>query len=933
MKQITHSILLILLAILSTASINAANVTGKVCDETGEPLSNAGVRILSARDSSFVKGIPADMNGNFNISLKNGKYITHISYMGYEDFYKEITVSGNLAMGTIKLRPASVLLNDATIVGIRTPIKVMEDTVEYTADTYKTQPNAVVEDLLKRLPGVEVGSDGSITANGRSVTKILVDGQEFFSDDPKVASKNLPVDMIDRVQVVDRKSDLARLTGVDDGEEETVINLTVKKGMKNGWFGNAEVGYGTDDRYKANFMVNRFWNDNQLTFLGNFNNINELGFSDGGGNFRRFGGSNGITTSQAFGINFNVGNGEIFRIGGNVMYSHSDRDTREQRNRQYLFTDSTSYAETGKYTRDKGHNIRADFRLQWKPDTLNTFEFRPRISVNLNHSTSLDSTLTSAGDALRTPVNRSFNTADAEGTSFEFSGQLIYNHKFRSRPGRAFSAQLRYQFSNINEDESTYSHNRFYLLNDSIDLYDQFADNHTWSNMVQARLTWTEPLGNPKNGRFLTFAYRAQYKWNNADKLTYDHPVLYPEYGVTGDPIVDYTQLIFNEDLSNSFRNEYFNQDIRVGFKQVRKTYTLDAGLSLVPNMSRSEDLINSSRDIPERWVWNFAPYLRYRYKLGKARSLNVNYMGRSSQPTMSQLQPVADMSDPLRIVIGNPGLDPTFTHNIRLRFQDFHAESQRSIMAMGDVQIAQNSIISKTTFNSETGGQTTTYTNVNGAWNARLMTMFSMPFSNKAWTISNHLFGSYSSTIGYNNELRNRSGSVMIGESFGITWRPDNLELELRPFYNLQSTRNSVQTGSNRDVHTYGGYFNGTYITPFGVTLNTDLSYSATEGYSQGFDTQQWLWNASISYQFLPGKAATIALKVYDLLQQKENIRRSVTANYIDDTMYNSLTRYFMISFSYKFNTFGSGNEPNARGMGGPGFGGPGRMGPPPRM
>ena len=251
----------------------------------------------------------------------------------------------------------------------------------------------------------------------------------------------------------------------------------------------------------------------------------------------------------------------------------------------------------------------------------------------------------------------------------------------------------------------------------------------------------------------------------------------------------------------------------------------------------------------------------------------------------------------------------------------------------MGDVQIAQNSIISKTTFNPETGGQTTTYTNVNGAWNARLMTMFSMPFSNKAWTISNHLFGSYSSTIGYNNELRNRSGSVMIGESFGIAWRPDNLELELRPFYNLQSTRNSVQTGSNRDVHTYGGYFNGTYITPFGVTLNTDLSYSATEGYSQGFDTQQWLWNASISYQFLPGKAATIALKVYDLLQQKENIRRSVTANYIDDTMYNSLTRYFMISFSYKFNTFGSGNEPNARGMRGPGFGGLGRMGPPPRM
>ena len=256
----------------------------------------------------------------------------------------------------------------------------------------------MVEDLLKRLPGVEVSSEGKITANGKEVTKILVDGKEFFSDDPTVASRNLPVNMVEKLQVVDRKSDLARMTGVDDGEDETVINLTVKKDMKNGWFGNVEAGYGTDDRYRGSFTVNRFWNGNQITFLGAANNINEPGFADGAsGRFRRFGGSQGITDSQAFGINFNVGKEEIFRIGGDVMYSHSDRDTRTSSDRQYLFTDSTSTTNSSKYSCDKGHNIRADLRMIWKPDSFNTLEFRPNVSLNYNDSRSNESSDTYAG--------------------------------------------------------------------------------------------------------------------------------------------------------------------------------------------------------------------------------------------------------------------------------------------------------------------------------------------------------------------------------------------------------------------------------------------------------------------------------------------------------------------------------------------------------
>lgn len=922
------------LLLLGVATIAwSAVVKGLVKDADGEPLPQATVKLLSPADSSFVKGLKTTSAGTFSFSdVKAGRYILETSYLGYVSSFLNITVKdATLSVPEIKLEESSILLRDVTVTGVKTQIKVSEDTIEFNADSYKTQPNAVVEDLLKRLPGVEVSNDGSITANGQNVSKILIDGKEFFSDDPKVASKNLPVDMVDKLQVVNRKSDLARLTGVDDGEEETVINLTVKKGMKNGYFGTAEAGYGTDSRYKGSFNVNRFWNENQITLLGNFNNINELGFTDSNGNrFRRFGGNNGINTSQAIGINFNVGNKEIFRVGGDVMYSHSDRDTRQRQDRQYLFTDSTAYAFSNKLTRDKGHNLRGDFRLQWKPDSFNTFEFRPNFSYNRNDSYSLDSTLNRAGNPAQTLVSRTFNESNSRGNSFEFGANAIFSHNFRNHPGRAFSINLRYQHSNVRENETSYSLNRFFNFGDSVDLYDQLTQQHTWSDMAQARVTWTEPLGDVKKGNFLTFAYRIQYRWNNTDKLVYDHPLLPP--GIDGIPVIDYENLLLSDSLSNQFRNDYFNQDIRLGYRHVSKMHNLDVGLSLVPQSSRSENLTNPEKTIPTRWVWNVAPFINYRLKLSQQRSLNINYRGRSSQPSMTQLQPVADYSDPMRIVIGNPNLDPSFTHYLRLRFQDFNIEAQRSIMVMSDFDMTQNSIVSRTTFDRETGAQTTTYENVNGVWSGRVMAMFSQPLRNKAFQFSTHMFTMYNQRVGFNNGNRNRSGSLMWNIMPALAWRPDNLELELRPRYSLQYTTNSLQSAGNMTVHNYGGTFSAYYRTPIGIILNSDLTYTATSGYSQGYDKNEWMWNASISYEFLRSKALTFSLKAYDLLQQRSNISRSVTANYIDDISYNDLTRYFMVTVSYKFNTFGKGNEPTDRNAWrGPGGGPPPGGGRPP--
>lgn len=923
MRTFLFAVVMIMLGALGAA---AENVRGTVHDEEGEPLALATVRLLAAKDSSYVKGSKTNEKGVYRFaSVKHGKYIVEVTYIGLATAYENITVgSTNLTVPAITMKESGISLKEVVVTGVATPITVKEDTIEFNAGSYKTQPNAVVEDLLKRLPGVEVDSDGKITANGKSVTKILVDGKEFFSDDPKVASKNLPVDMVEKLQVVDRKSDLARMTGVDDGEEETVINLTVKPGMKNGYFGTIQGGYGTDQRYSGSFNLNKFWNGNQVTLLGNLNNINELGFTDSNGNrFRRFGGTNGITKSQSFGLNFNLGKNDKFRVGGDVMYSHSDRDSRTLSERQYLFPDSTSFSNSGKYTRDKGHNVRADFRIEWKPDSFNSFDFRPYVSFNKNDSEGMDSTLIMAGDAARTHVSRSFNSQSSDGRSVEYGARMIYNHSFRQRRGRSFSVMLNYSHSNVREYENSYSLNRFFLLNDSIDLYDQYTNNHTWSDNVSARLSWTEPLGNPAKGNFLTFAYNINYRWNNADKLVYDHPVTYD-----GEPIVDYTQEILNEDLSNRFRNDFFSQDIRVGYKHVSKTHNLDAGMSLVPSMSSSENLINSAKDIPERWVWNYAPFMRYRYRMGRQRSLMFDYRGRSSQPSLTQLQPVADMSDPMNIVVGNPSLDPSFSHSMQLRFQDFNLENQRSMMLMANVSMTQNSIVSKTTYDQTTGGRTTTYENVNGVWSGRMMAMWSQPLRRKTWQVNANTFINYNRSVGFNNGQRNNSGSFMFNISPSIAFRPDNLEFEFRPRYGLQNTKNSLQTVGDMTVHNYGGTFSGYYRTPIGVILNSDVSYTATSGYSQGYDRNEWMWNASISYELLRDRSLTISARAYDLLQQATNISRSVTANYIDDTRFNNLTRYFMFTVSYRFNTFGKGNEPSG-GRGGR-FGGPGGPGGP---
>lgn len=887
----------------------AATIKGRVADADSLPLPGAAVQLMSLPDSTRVSAVMTDIDGTFTFpDVSAGEYTLLFAMTGLEHARRNVSITSPDSVATLPdviMTENAVMLSEAVVTGVRTAVVAKEDTLEFNAGSFHTKPNASVEDLLKKLPGVEVGSDGTITSGGKTITKILVDGKEFFSDDPQMASKNLPSDMVDKVQVVDRKSDLARLTGVDDGEEETVINLTVKKDMNNGWFGNVGGGYGTDGRYESQFNVSTFRNGNQISIVGGANNINENGFSDRGrSRFSGIGANGGINTSQRLGINFNIGNDEKIRFGGNVLYSHTDRDSRQKSETQYLFPDSVSYQSAGSRSRDKGHNISSDFRLKWNIDDYNVIDFRPSFSFSTRDSELNDSSSLRAGDKLMQPVNTTLNQRRNKGQSYDVAGRLTYNHKFASRPGRSFSIQAEYSFSDTREKGTTWSDIEYFLREEDTERLYRFIDNRSWSNTIGARLTWTEPIGDPARGNYIDIAYRVNQRWNNADKLTYSLPM---EDGTLPAPIglgEVPADGVLSEELSNRFRNSFLSQELQVGYKKTSKNFKLDAGLLFAPSSTRSEDLINPERDIPTRWVWNVSPYARLRIKFSKTSSLRANYRARTSQPSVSQLQPVADISDPLNITVGNPGLKPSFTQNIGLHYNNFNSDTKQSIFAAANFSYTLNTVVRRTVADPSTGVRTTTYSNADGNLNLFGMFMINQPFRNQKWRYNVRVRGMFTSTPGYIDGDFNRTGNTSLGATAGLTFSSDIFQITVNPTYSFGMVTNTLPRQQNRYTHSYGFDTDASLYLPFGFELSTDLSFSNTSGYSLGYNTAQWLWNAQLSYSVLADKSLTFSVRAYDILTQKKNISRSVSANMIVDSRYNDLTRYVMFGVTWKFNT-----------------------------
>lgn len=933
--------------ICSVGIMSAARITGKVLDWQKQPLAGVTVQLYQLPDSVRKGFVVTPESGKFSLSgIKRGKYSLKITMIGMEDFVKRISVSDTtkvVALGDIILQESAVMLNDAVVTAIKTAVVAKEDTLEFNAGSFKTQANASVEDLLKKLPGVEVDSDGKITSGGKSVSKILVDGKEFFGSDTQTATKNLPSDLIDKVQVVDRKSDLARLTGVDDGEDETVINLTVKKGMKDGWFGNLGVGYGTDRRYEGKMNISTFSDLNQISIIGGANNVNELGFGDSGrGRFNGFGGSNGITSAQRLGLNFNIGKTEDLRFGGNVFYSHSDQESASHQKAVNLYKDGvTQTSISNSRSTDIGHNARGDFRLEWKMDKNNTLDFRPSFSFNKRDGESY--ALSNLWNVLDDPtqhVNKNVSKKYNNGTGYDLEGRLIFNHNFESRPGRSFSVQANYSLSNTFQNNTSWNRiERFMEAVESGDAdlseYYRFMDNSTISNRVGTRLSFTEPIGDVKNGNFFQVAYRMNLRLNSADQKTYDLPL----GSVTEESVEDYKSVpegaIYSKENSNIYDNVFNTQELQVGYKKVNKMYNLEAGLLYSPSGISREDKENPEKNL-SNWVWtNVAPFARLQYKFSKQTSLRADYRARSSQPSINQMQPVADVSNPNNIIQGNPNLKPSFSQNFGLHFNGYNVGSQRSINAMLNGSYTSNNVVTKRMTDLTTGSSYTTYENASGDWSAMGMVMVNQPFANKKWRLSVRTMGRYSSSIGYTNGVFNRSGNLMLRPSIGLTYSNDYLQISVNPNYGYQLTTSTLSGQKDRTANSGGARGDLAINLPFGLSINSDLNYTYNGGFSgsnfiTSADKSSYLWNAQVSYSMLANKSLTLSARVYDILRDRKNYVASNNSQGTTETWYDlNLGRYVMFGISYTFNTMQGKKKPEMDNMMVPGFGPGGPGGP----
>lgn len=926
-------LLMILFSPMAFAQQSGVNVTGSVVEQGSDtPIEQATVRLLNVKDSAMVRGVVSARNGSFFMkNVKKGSYLLHITFIGYDPLYQPLQITGKknpVNVGKLELSDGAIELGEAVVIGKAPEVTVRNDTVEYNADSYKVTEGSVLEDLLKKMPGVEVDSEGKITVNGKEVKKVMVDGKEFFSDDPKVASKNLPAKMIDKLQVLDKKSDMAQMTGFDDGEEETVINLTVKPGMKQGWFGNAYGGYGSKDRYEGNAMVNRFVNNDQITFMGGANNTNNMGFSDlastmfsgmGGGGGRRggFGAGSGITSSGNAGLNFSKEfKPDKLTLGGNTRYSHSDNDARSKSDRQNILPgDSSSYDNSEAMSRTKSDNFGVDFRLEWKPDTMTQLIFRPSFSFShsMNDNFSDATTLDNERDTVNT--NKSSNYSESNG--YNLNASIDFSRKLNNK-GRVFSATLSGGNSDsysdgMNRSDIVYFNQTDALKNSIIDQRSRY-DNKGFNYRVY--VSWVEPIG---HNNFIQATYSISQRKQEALKNVYNQDA-------------DGIYNVLDSAYSQSYRNNFISQRASLSFKSQRAKFNYTIGLNLDPSYSSSENFVgDTTLSKITRKVVNLSPMAQFNYMFDKRTNLRIMYNGRTSQPSMTQLQPVADISDPTNITIGNPDLNPRYTNNVFIRFQQFTPEKQRAFMIMANGSYIINDIVSYTSYNQETGVKTTTYKNVNGNYSGNVRMMLNTPLKNKKFSINSMTMASFANSNGYINEEKNTNRNLILSERGGIDFRSSYLDLGVNGNIRYNATSNSLQKENNQNTFNYGAGGYTTIYLPLNFKIESDVNWSTNSGYGDGFKQNEVLWNASASKSFLKNNQGTLRFKIYDILQQRSNISRSVTASYIQDSEYNTLGSYFMVHFIYRFSIFKGGAS--ASDVKTPGRSGRGRgpMGPPP--
>ena len=973
------SILMMLLLLVSIASFAQERlVSGAIIDrDTKDPVEQVTVQLLKT-DSTYVTGAISNEKGLFHLNApENGKYLLKITSVGYKPTVKRVVIEQdkNLALGNVVVGADAIMLKGAVVTAMAQKVTLKEDTFVYNSAAYRTPEGSVVEELVKRLPGAEVSDDGTIKINGKEVKKILVDGKEFMTGDTKTALKNLPTSIIDKIKAYDEKSDLSKVTGIDDGEEQTVLDFNVKKGMNKGLMSNIDLGIGNKNRYSARGMGGYFNSNNRFMLFGNANNTSDRGFS-GGGPRRGFGGGNGLNASKMLAANYNYEEKNKFKFNTSLRWNHSDGDVWSRRSSENFMGSSSSFSNSLNQNFSRSDSWNGNIRLEWMPDTMTNILFRPSISWTTNDSRSTgisasynqdpyqysDDPLSDEGiekmDEVDAVINRQKSVSLSNSKNNNIRGMLQLNRKLNNK-GRNVTLRMDAKYTDKDSKSISLQNAHLYLVQNEAGLDSTYQTNRynltpSKDYSYSAQATYSEPLW---KATFLQFSYKFTYSYSKSDRSTYDFSKysfdgINPEYGAWGNYLgrLDGELGDYRDDkLSRYSEYRNYTHDIQVMMRFVRQKYNLNFGVMIQPQRSKFIQDYQGKYVDTVRTVTNVSPTLDFRYRFSKMSNLRVNYRGTTSQPSISQLLNIVDDSDPLNVSMGNPGLKPSFTQNFRLFYNNFVQNHNKGVMTYINFSTTSNSISNKVTYDETTGGRITRPENINGNWNVMGAFMFNCSIDSAGvWNINTDTNLGYNHYVSYlsldksQDSQKNTTQNTTWNERLSLSYRNDWLELSLDGTLAYNHAKNKLQPNSNLDTWQFSYGPSMTLTAPWGTSLNTSLSCSSRRGYSDAsMNTDEFVWNAQLSQGFLKGKPLTVMLQFYDLLHQQSTFSRAISSVSRTDTEYNAINSYAMLHVVYRMNLFGGkdarkenrgegpGGRPDFRGRP---FNGSGRpMGPPP--
>lgn len=973
------SILTMLLLLVSIASFAQERlVSGAIIDrDTKDPVEQVTVQLLKT-DSTYVTGAISNEKGLFHLNApENGKYLLKITSVGYKPTVKRVVIEQdkNLVLGNVVVGADAIMLKGAVVTAMAQKVTLKEDTFVYNSAAYRTPEGSVVEELVKRLPGAEVSDDGTIKINGKEVKKILVDGKEFMTGDTKTALKNLPTSIIDKIKAYDEKSDLSKVTGIDDGEEQTVLDFNVKKGMNKGLMSNIDLGIGNKDRYSARGMGGYFNSNNRFMLFGNANNTSDRGFG-GGGPRRGFGGGNGLNASKMLAANYNYEEKNKIKFNTSLRWNHNDGDVWSRSASENFMGSSSSFSNSLSQKFSRSDSWNGNIRLEWMPDTMTNILFRPSISWTTNDSRSMglsasfnqdpyqytEDPLSDEGiekmDEVDAVINRQKSVSLSNSTNNNIRGMLQLNRKLNNK-GRNVTLRMDAKYTDKDSKSISLQNAHLYLVQNEAGLDSTYQTNRynltpSKDYSYSAQTTYSEPLW---KATFLQFSYKFTYSYSKSDRSTYDFSKysfdgINPEYGAWGNYLgrLDGGLGDYRDDkLSRYSEYRNYTHDIQVMMRFVRQKYNLNFGVMIQPQRSKFIQDYQGKYVDTVRTVTNVSPTLDFRYRFSKMSNLRVNYRGTTSQPSISQLLNIVDDSDPLNVSMGNPGLKPSFTQNFRLFYNNFVQNHNKGVMTYINFSTTSNSISNKVTYDETTGGRISRPENINGNWNVMGAFMFNCSIDSAGvWNINTDTNLGYNHYVSYlsldksQDSQKNTTQNTTWNERLSLSYRNDWLELSLDGTLAYNHAKNKLQPNSNLDTWQFSYGPSMTLTAPWGTSLNTSLSCSSRRGYSDAsMNTDEFVWNAQLSQGFLKGKPLTVMLQFYDLLHQQSTFSRAISSVSRTDTEYNAINSYAMLHVVYRMNLFGGkdarkgnreegpGRRPDFRGRPFNGMGRP--MGPPP--